>query len=157
MIHLPDEDATARLAAFLAPRLPEGSVLLLQGPMGAGKTTFVRHLARALGFSGRVTSPTYTLMHAYPTPGGTLLHVDVHRLPDPEALYDLGYEDAAAAARLTVIEWGRSENFPALAALALEPGAAPDERRARWLPLAAEARSIGAALAAAFPSAPAAG
>ena len=86
MIHLTDETATERLAGWLAPRLPEGAVLLLQGPMGAGKTTFVRHLARALGFAGRVTSPTYTLMHTYPTPSGPLLHVDVYRLPEAEAL-----------------------------------------------------------------------
>lgn len=152
MIHLADETATERLAGWLAPRLPEGAVLLLQGPMGAGKTTFVRHLARALGFAGRVTSPTYTLMHTYPTPSGPLLHVDVYRLPEAEALHELGYEDAAAAARLTVVEWGKPEVFESFALLRLEPGEHPEERRVGWTALAPEARGLGEALARAFAS-----
>ncbi len=152
MIHLADETATERLAGWLAPRLPEGAVLLLQGPMGAGKTTFVRHLARALGFAGRVTSPTYTLMHTYPTPSGPLLHVDVYRLPEAEALHGLGYEDAAAAARLTVVEWGEPEVFESFALLRLEPGEHPEERRASWTAFAPEARGLGEALARAFAS-----
>jgi len=150
LIRLADETATKRLAGWLAPRLPAGAVLLLQGPMGAGKTTFVCHLARALGFSGRVTSPTYTLMHTYPTPAGPLLHVDVYRLPEAEALHELGYEDAAAAARLTVIEWGEPEVFEGFALLRLEPGERPEERQVNWTALAPAARDLGEALARAF-------
>jgi len=113
LIQLHDEDGTARLAWALARHLPAGAVVLLSGPMGAGKTTLVRHLARALGFAGRITSPTYTLMHTYPTPAGTLLHVDVYRLSQPQALWDLGLEDQLEDARLTLIEWGRPDDFEA--------------------------------------------
>lgn len=113
MIRLRSEGDTARLAGLLARHLPHGAVVLLKGPLGAGKTTLVRHLARALGFEGRVTSPTYTLMHTYPTPLGTVLHVDVYRLSEPQALWDLGLEDQLATARLTLIEWGQPEDFQA--------------------------------------------
>lgn len=61
--------------------------------MGAGKTTFVGFLARALGFPGRVTSPTYTLIHTYPTPEGPVVHADLYRLKDPSLL--LGQLEAA--------------------------------------------------------------
>jgi len=121
LIELRDEDDTRRLATRLAQLLPAGSLLLLRGPLGAGKTTLVRHLARALGFTGRVTSPTYTLMHTYPTPRGDLLHVDVYRLPKPADVYDLGFEDASESAYLTAVEWGAPADFPGALELILNP------------------------------------
>jgi len=108
-ITLGDENDTARLASLLVQHLPAGSVVLLKGPLGAGKTTLARHVARALGFTGRVTSPTYTLIHTYPTPGGTLLHADVYRLPDSAQLWEFGLEEALEDARLALIEWGTPE------------------------------------------------
>ncbi len=130
MIELSSEADTKRLARLLARELPPGTRVLLAGPMGAGKTTLVRHLARALGFEGRVTSPTYTLMHTYPTPAGPLVHVDVYRLPDPATLWELGLEDALAEARLGLIEWGTPEAFAADLRLTLEPAGA-EARRCR--------------------------
>lgn len=132
MIELRDENDTAQLATRLAEVLPAGSLLLLRGPLGAGKTTLVRYLARALGFDGRVTSPTYTLMHTYPTPHGELLHVDVYRLPEVNAIYDLGFADARETAYLTVVEWGAPSDFPGGLELVLEPSG-ENSRRVRLL------------------------
>jgi len=121
LILLHSEDDTRVLAGRLAELLPPGTIMLLRGPLGAGKTTLVRYLARALGFEGRVTSPTYTLMHTYPTPQGNLLHVDVYRLPEPASIYELGFEEAREDARLTAVEWGNPADFPGALEVALEP------------------------------------
>lgn len=113
---------TRRLATALAAELPSGALLLLQGPLGAGKTTLTQALAQALGSGAVVTSPTYTLIHEYPTPQGVLVHIDAFRLPDAEALLDLGLDDYLARARLVVVEWGvqLAELFPEAFVLHLE-------------------------------------
>lgn len=103
---LADEAATRAYAADLARRLPRGALLLLDGPLGAGKTTLIAGLAVALGSEARVSSPTYTLIHEYPTPAGVLVHVDAYRLDDPVELLDLGLDDYLDRARLVAIEWG---------------------------------------------------
>lgn len=103
---------TQALAQRLADSLPEGALVLLTGPMGAGKTTLVKFLAQALGFAGEVTSPTYTLIHEYPSPKGLIVHIDAYRMADQEELYSLGLEDYLPEARLVLIEWGRPEVFP---------------------------------------------
>ncbi|HEU4742222.1 MAG TPA: tRNA (adenosine(37)-N6)-threonylcarbamoyltransferase complex ATPase subunit type 1 TsaE [Meiothermus sp.] len=105
-------EATRRFAQKLAQALPEGSLLLLSGPMGAGKTTLVKFIAEALGFKGEVTSPTYTLIHEYPTERGLIVHIDAYRMADQEELYSLGLEDYLPEARLVLIEWGKPEVFP---------------------------------------------
>jgi len=121
LIELADERATRELARHLVATLPAGNLILLRGPLGAGKTTLARYVALELGFEGRVTSPTYTLMHTYPTPAGPVLHVDVYRLPDPRQIYDLGLDEAAATARLTLIEWGEPKDFPGALEVELQP------------------------------------
>lgn len=85
---------------------PEGTLLILSGPLGAGKTTLVQALGRQLGSSARISSPTYTLIHEYPSPEGLLVHIDAYRLPSADALFDLGLEDYLARARLVAVEWG---------------------------------------------------
>jgi len=85
--------------------------VLLTGPMGVGKTTLVQFIAQALGFQGEVTSPTYTLIHEYPTPEGLVVHIDAYRMADQEELYHLGLEDYLPEARLVLIEWGKPEVF----------------------------------------------
>ncbi len=112
---------TQRVAERLVRELPQGAVLLLTGPLGAGKTTLVSFLARALGFRGRVTSPTYTLMHEYPTPKGVLLHVDLYRLASPEDAWLLGLDERIESAYLTAVEWGRAEQFPSSLEVNLTP------------------------------------
>ncbi|GLV49330.1 tRNA (adenosine(37)-N6)-threonylcarbamoyltransferase complex ATPase subunit type 1 TsaE [Thermus sp. LT1-2-5] len=96
---------TQALAQQALPLLPEGALVVLEGPLGAGKTTFARFLAEAMGFGGRVTSPTYTLIHTYPTPQGPLVHADLYRLKDPAPLLPQ-LEAAREGARLVLVEWG---------------------------------------------------
>ena len=106
-MELPDLAATHALARATADALPTGQLLLLSGPLGAGKTTFVAALAAALGSEAQVTSPTYTLVHEYPTPHGPLVHVDLFRLHDAldlETVLDL--DAYQTRARAVVVEWG---------------------------------------------------
>ena len=94
--------------------LPRGSLLILSGPLGAGKTTLTQALAKALASPAKVSSPTYTLIHEYPTPEGILVHIDAYRLKDAEALFELGLEDYLERARLVAVEWGESllDSYP---------------------------------------------
>ena len=93
-------------AEILARSLEPGRVLILDGVMGAGKTTFTKGLARGLGFVGEVTSPTYTYIHEYPTPLGTLAHIDAYRLEQKSRLWQMGLDELLERSHLTVIEWG---------------------------------------------------
>jgi len=105
---LPDEAATRAAGAALAASLPpgEGDLLLtLAGELGAGKTTLARALLRSLGVSGPVRSPTYTLVEPYAADGRRMLHLDLFRLGDDEALELLGYRDLRRDSLLTLVEW----------------------------------------------------
>ncbi len=102
------ETETAALAAKLADDMTPGTVLLLDGPLGAGKSVFARALIRALSDSPAlaVPSPTFTLVQTYDTPRGPVWHFDLYRLEEPEEIYELGWEDALAGA-ITLVEWPR--------------------------------------------------
>lgn len=126
-MQLSDLESTRRFAQELAQTLPEGALVLLTGPMGAGKTTLVKFLAEAMGFRGEVTSPTYTLIHEYPTPNGLIVHIDAYRMSDQEELYSLGLEDYLPEARVVLIEWGKPEVFPDSLEIRITP---QDEARA---------------------------
>jgi tRNA threonylcarbamoyladenosine biosynthesis protein TsaE len=102
---LPDEAATAALAAALAPRLKAGDALLLQGPLGAGKTSFARAAIRALcGPGTEVPSPSFNLVLTYDTPAGPLWHVDLYRVADPREVDELGLEEIFTDG-IVLIEW----------------------------------------------------
>lgn len=99
------EEETRAIAARLARQLPPGSVLLLSGDLGAGKTAFVRGLAEGLGVSpDDVTSPTFTLVHEYRGGRLPLVHVDLYRL-DQADLAEIGLDDDLAAAGVVAVEW----------------------------------------------------
>lgn len=104
-IILKDETDTQRLANALAKTNPTGS-LWLSGDLGVGKTTFTRYLLRALGHTGAVKSPTYTLVEPYTIKGKPVYHADLYRLNDPEELDFIGFfEYFDEPNSLVVIEW----------------------------------------------------
>ncbi|WP_375253813.1 tRNA (adenosine(37)-N6)-threonylcarbamoyltransferase complex ATPase subunit type 1 TsaE [Yoonia sp.] len=104
-IALPDETATARFAAKIAPILSSGDTLLLEGDIGAGKSAFARALIRArLGRQEDVPSPTFTLVQTYESPDGDIWHCDLYRLSHPDEAFELGLEDAFETA-ICLIEW----------------------------------------------------
>ena len=151
----PDEAATAAFATQLAAALTRANLnacIALHGDLGAGKTTFVRHLLRALGVEGRIKSPTYAVVEPYSVPcaGGQHLgvwHFDFYRFNDPDEWEEAGFRDIFAGPGLKLVEWpdkaGRHLPAPDLA-LTLEMGAA-DERRVSLL----ATTTTGAALLAA--------
>ena len=99
------EEETQQIAADCASRLKAGDILLLTGPLGAGKTAFVRGLAIGLGIdAGEVSSPTFTLVHEYRGGRLTLYHVDLYRL-ERTATDDLGLEEMGVADGVLAIEW----------------------------------------------------
>jgi tRNA threonylcarbamoyladenosine biosynthesis protein TsaE len=106
-MHWPDEAACEAFAARLAaaPALWPRTQIALDGPLGAGKTTFVRHLLRALGVSGRIKSPTFAVMEPYDLPQGAVSHFDFYRFGDAREWIDAGFRDVFAADGLTLVEW----------------------------------------------------
>lgn len=101
---LPDTEATEALGRTLANTRPTRAVVHLQGDLGAGKSTLARAMLRALGVTGAIRSPTYTLVERYPLAGGgEALHLDLYRIGDAGELEFLGLDDADAA--LWLIEW----------------------------------------------------
>ncbi len=103
---LPDEAATARLAAALAPMFMPGDLITLAGDLGSGKTTFVRHVVRQLAGNPQmdVPSPTFSLMQLYDTPRGQVVHADLYRLGGPADLAEIGWDEIGDRAIL-LVEW----------------------------------------------------
>jgi len=103
----PDEAACAAWAAALAARPGiRQACIELHGPLGAGKTTFVRHLLRALGVTGRIKSPTYAVMEPHVLgDGGEAAHFDFYRFSDPREWLDAGFRDVFARPGLKLCEW----------------------------------------------------
>jgi len=101
------EDDTQGLARALAaaPALRD-AFISLQGDLGAGKTTFVRHLLRALGIGGRIKSPTYAVVEPHEAPDGlAIFHFDFYRFNDPREWEDAGFRDIFAGPGLKLAEW----------------------------------------------------
>jgi tRNA threonylcarbamoyladenosine biosynthesis protein TsaE len=128
--HWPDESACAAAATALAQGAPESladALITLDGPLGAGKTTFTRYLLRGLGITGRVRSPTFTLLESYDWTGPAgaarpvaVSHFDFYRFDDPHEWESAGFRDVFAAPGLKLVEWSsRAEGLMPTADLAL--------------------------------------
>ena len=102
---MPDEAATLRLGAALAEGALPGRVLHLRGELGAGKTTLVRGLLRALGHAGRVKSPTYALVEPYALSRLNLYHFDFYRFKDRSEWMSSGFREHFNPASLCIVEW----------------------------------------------------
>ena len=107
----PNEDATQAFAQALARRPDIANAQIeLRGDLGAGKTTFVRHLLKALGVQGRIKSPTYAVVEAYELASGSshashIWHFDFYRFNDPDEWEEAGFRDIFASPGLKLIEW----------------------------------------------------
>ena len=102
-----NEAETEAIGAKLSAALPDGSVVALYGGLGAGKTAFVRGMARGMGLSCRVSSPTFTIVNEY-LGARELIHFDMYRLSGADELFDIGWEDYLARGAVCAVEW--SEN-----------------------------------------------
>lgn len=100
-----NEIETEAIAARLAATLEPGAVVAYQGGLGMGKTAFTRGLASGLGYPGRVTSPTFTIVNEYEGGRLPLFHFDMYRLADSEALFDIGWEDYLERGGVCAVEW----------------------------------------------------
>ena len=100
------EEDTERFARGLAARAAVRNAFIeLQGDLGAGKTTLVRHLLRALGVQGRIKSPTYAVVEPHELPGLNIWHFDFYRFSDPREWEDAGFRELFAAPGLKLAEW----------------------------------------------------
>ena len=97
-------DETMRFAGEFAKKLMPGSVVALEGELGAGKTVFVKGIARQLKIQDEITRPTFNIVKEYE---GTLklYHFDVYRIADPDELYEIGFEDYLNSNGILIIEW----------------------------------------------------
>lgn len=113
---LENEAATERLAQQLAGQIKAGDVIFLMGDLGAGKTTFTRYFARALGVTGRIKSPTYALIESYElrmqastashlASPQWLHHFDLYRLADPREWFSAGFDEYLNDQSVVLIEW----------------------------------------------------
>jgi tRNA threonylcarbamoyladenosine biosynthesis protein TsaE len=154
---------TGAVAVALAPRLRPGDIVLLQGGLAAGKTTFVKAVVAALGSAAVVTSPTFTLAQFYPygqglngqrpDGQGQVLHIDAYRLTGIHEFRDLGLDEDFGDS-VTLIEWGEkvAEDFPCHLLAEFTTDASDPDRRIitfssacdRWAPVLADLeRNLG--------------
>ena len=98
---------TEEIGQKLAEKLPGGSVVAMYGDLGAGKTAFVRGMAKGMGLSCRVSSPTFTIVNEY-LGERELIHFDMYRLSSADELFDIGWEDYLSRGAVCAVEW--SEN-----------------------------------------------
>jgi len=129
---LADEAATRGLGGRLAPGIAPGRVLTLSGPLGSGKTTLVRGLLRALGYGGRVKSPSYALVELYELSSLNLYHFDFYRFKDRSEWLNSGFRDYFNSESACIVEWPeRAAGLLPQSDLALSLEFSPNGRIAR--------------------------
>jgi tRNA threonylcarbamoyl adenosine modification protein YjeE len=105
-VHVAHETALAPLARRVAAALPRPAFIALHGDLGAGKTTFVKAVAATAGIDpAEVVSPTFGLLHEHVGKTASILHADMYRLPDADALWEIGWHDALSRADWAFVEW----------------------------------------------------
>lgn len=145
LVAWPDEAACAATAAAIASRPAVHDVFIeLHGTLGAGKTTFARHLLHALGVEGRVKSPTYAVMEPYALAGFDAAHFDFYRFNDPQEWEDAGFREVFAAPGLKLAEWPeKAEGLLPVADLRIDIAIGfGDARTARLSALTARGREL---------------
>lgn len=105
MIRQLDEKELTAEGVALGQALPSGSLVTFEGGLGAGKTTFIRAIARGLGVAGAATSPTYALVHRYHGRRGPVFHLDCYRLRSPDEAADLDWEGLLGEGDAILVEW----------------------------------------------------
>ena len=104
VIETASEAQTVLAGAEVGKQLLPGDVLAFYGDLGAGKTAFIRGVARGLGIAARVSSPTFTIVNEYPGPT-PLFHFDMYRLGSSDELFEIGWEDYLARGGVCCVEW----------------------------------------------------
>lgn len=110
VVEATDAAAMEALGAHVARLLHPGDRLYFSGDLGAGKTTLIRGILRALGYTGAVKSPTFTLVESYNAGGMELYHFDLYRLEDPEELEGIGFRDYMDGPGVCLVEWPQRGN-----------------------------------------------
>ena len=125
------ETDTMAFASRLAPMLAPGDTVLLTGDLGAGKSVLARGIARGMGVTGPMPSPTFTLMVPYEAGGRKLYHYDLYRLADPDEYYAAGLDEFVGGDGVALVEWPQMAELDVAPALniTLTRGAEDDARR----------------------------
>ena len=132
-LNLPDEAATVVFGQRLARGLRAGTVIYLHGDLGAGKTTLVSALLQALGYAGRVKSPTYTLVEPYRAGGLNLRHFDLYRFRDETEWDAAGFRDEFDGNNVCLVEWPeQAAGLLPAPDLELKLEILPNGRRVQW-------------------------
>ena len=104
-IHIANEKETEELGERIGRDADAGTVIALIGDLGTGKTTLTKSIARGLGVTETVTSPTFNIIREYRSGRLPLYHFDVYRIADPDEMYELGYEEYFYGDGICVVEW----------------------------------------------------
>lgn len=143
IIEFPQEQDLISFAGQFASGLRVPMVVWLEGDLGAGKTTFARGLVHALGYKGRVKSPTYGLLEQYQADSVKILHMDLYRIAEPGELEFLGLADLLDNQTILLIEWpDKGRNYIPEADFVFKFGYTPEGRDLQWSARTSAARAI---------------